>query len=172
MNEEQFWSIVEESRCAIDTDIRDGNMELQKRRLESLLRDRRPAEVLAFRDIFQALMARSWDFDLLGIAYILGKGCGDDHFDSFRAWLISMGRSAYETALASPESVEPMASAPGVEDIFFEEFMYVPGQVYAQATGKEAPNPDAPKAACSGRPWQSESELEQRFPDLYRRHLG
>jgi len=173
MTTHEFWAVIQQSRMAMRHDIRDGNMDLQEKQLEQLLLQRDPAEVLAFRDHFMTYMDRSYDYDLWAVAYILAEGvCSDDWFDYFRAWLISMGESAYEAALTDPAGVERLRRESRTEDIFFEQIMYVPGRVYQRKTGKPIPYADGGRIAMTGRQWQSDAEVREMFPDLYAKYLG
>jgi hypothetical protein len=46
-----------------------------------------------------------------------------------------MGRRVFEDAVSSAESLIRVVDAPGVEDVFFEEFRYVPARAYEALTG-------------------------------------
>ena len=88
----------------------------------------------------------------------------------FRNWLISMGRDVFAGALADPESLVGIARAPGVEDVFFEEFGSAPYSVLEER-GEESVSdletrdlllPEEPV----GEKWVEE-ELARRFPRLW-----
>lgn len=172
MNVEQFWKLIESSRSGFDPDRTDGNMEQQREGLRSLLLKLPPAEVLDFRNHLLERMTAAFHWDLWGAAYIIAGGCSDDGFTDFRSWLVSMGRRVFEAAVSDVESLVEVADAPGVEDVFFEEFQYVPAQVYEELTGREPPEytghfPVEP----AGESWsEDEGLLEQRFPKLWAKH--
>ena len=50
-----------------------------------------------------------------------------------------MGRRVFERAVADAESLADVADAPGVEYVFFEEFLYVSAQAYEESTGRRIP---------------------------------
>jgi hypothetical protein len=111
----------------------------------------------------------AFQWDLWGAAYLIGGGCSDDGFADFRNWLISMGRRVFEEAVSSADSLAQVVDAPGVEDVFFEEFSHVAAEAYEELTGRELPGetgrgPDVP----AGEEWSEEGEeLRKRLPRLW-----
>jgi hypothetical protein len=101
-----------------------------------------------------------------GAAYIIHGGCSDDAFWDFRAGLIALGRTRYESALARPDTLAAIPDV--VTRTLFEGFQYCPGQVIAEReivtkparhqTGKPA-----------GRTWKDDADLAARFPRLWKR---
>lgn len=169
MTIDQFWEIIELSRRRVVTGDPNGNMDRQLEDLRGLLSQRSSAEVLEFRDHFVRLMDQAYTWDLWGAAYVIAQGCSDDGFTDFRSWLISMGRIVFERSLADPESLVAAASAPEVEDVFFEGFAYIPESVYEAMTGREAPEYPSPRPSePRGEKWE-EGDLERRFPKLWRK---
>jgi uncharacterized protein DUF4240 len=172
MDAEQFWKIIESSRRGFEPDRVDGNMQQQLEELSRLLSKLPPEEIVGFRDQFLAQMDAAFHWDLWGAAYIIAGGCSDDGFVDFRSWLISMGRRVFEEAVSRAESLLDVADAPGIEDVFFEEFQYVPAQVYEELTGQELPPAPGPfRVEPAGEPWNGdEGELGRRFPGLLARY--
>jgi hypothetical protein len=167
-----FWAIVDESRNTFDPRRTDGNMEAQVDRFQELLAELTPAELMEFQREFETHMHRAYRWDLWGAAYVIEGGCSDDGFTDFRSWLISLGREAYESALRDPESLLDVAHAAGIEVASFEEFQYVPMQVYEAATDEEMPDTGVEHPAePAGEPWSEEGEdLAQRFPKLWEKY--
>lgn len=172
MDAAQFWKLIESSRRGFDPDRVDGNMQQQLEELRSLLSKLPPREIVGFRDHFLARMDAAFLWDLWGAAYIIAGGCSDDGFVDFRSWLISMGRRVFENAVSHAESLLEVADAPGIEDVFFEEFQYVPAQVYEKLTGQEIPPAPGPsRVEPAGEPWsEDEGNLARRFPRLLARY--
>lgn len=172
MNVDQFWKLIESSWSGFNPDRIDGNMEQQREELRRLLLKLPPEEVLDFRDHLLQQMEAAFHWDLWGAAYLIADGCSDDGFADFRSWLISMGRRVFEAAVSDAESLVEAADAPGVEDVFFEEFQYVPAQAYEALTGQEPPeyegrSPEEP----AGERWnEDERNLAQRLPRLWARY--
>jgi hypothetical protein len=172
MDIERFWKIIESSRHGMEPDSADGNMERQLDVLRRHLLELPPGEIVAFRDHLLECMHAAFQWDLWGAAYIIGDGCSDDGFTDFRGWLISMGKGIFERALADAESLVDVADAPGVEDVFFEEFLNVPAHAYEEVTGRDIPEytghfPSEP----AGKRWSEEGgELKRRFPRLWKKY--
>jgi hypothetical protein len=169
MHIEQFWAIIESSRRAVDLERVDGNTRRQAEELRKLLSRLSPEEIVDFSAHFQDRMAAAFQWDLWGVAYIVAGGCSEDGFADFRSWLISMGRRVFENAVSNAESLIHVVDAPGVEDVFFEEFRYVPVRAYEALTGCDFPpyageGPTAP----AGEKW-IEQELAHRFPVFWAR---
>jgi hypothetical protein len=170
MNIDQFWNLVAESRKDFRADRPDGNMDGQIYALRGLLMELPPAEVQSFNNHMHGLMVDAYAWNLWGAATVLGDGsCSDDSFTDFCSWLISMGRSRYEGALADPDSLADVVKDATVEVFFFEEFQYVPAQVFEEMTGKGVPEysvhyPEDPKGE---KEWETEEDLERLYPRLW-----
>ncbi|HYQ04670.1 MAG TPA: DUF4240 domain-containing protein [Polyangiaceae bacterium] len=169
MDTTRFWEIVAESRANFDPELADGNMDAQLERLQELLGELSPAEVLEFQRELDERMNAAYRWDLWGAAYLIEGGCSDDGFTDFRSWLISMGRDVYDAAVRDPETLVEVADADGVEATSFEEFQYVPSQVYEEKAGQEMPDtgvmhPEEP----AGEQWSEEGDdLSRLFPKLW-----
>ncbi len=172
MELDRFWSIIEESRSDFDPSrpntIRDGNMSAQLARLRTVLSQLEPCDLRAFSNRFSELHHSAYRWDLWAAGYIIEGGCSDDGFTDFRYWLISMGRTVFDAALADAESLAEVAFAPGIECTQFEEFGYVADQVLNEKeildddTGLMTfQHPNSPV----GDKWHYE-DLAARFPKL------
>jgi hypothetical protein len=172
MDLERFWKIVESSRSRFDPAWADGNMERQLEELRKLLLKLPPEEIVGFRDRLLELMDAAFHWDLWGAAYLIARGCSDDGFADFRGWLISMGQNVFERAVFDAESLVDVADAPGVEDVFFEEFLNVPARVYEEATGREIPAYTGHfRRVPAGDRWSEKGdELQRRFPGLWKKY--
>jgi hypothetical protein len=149
MMKKRFWDIIAASRSGFDPEDIDGSMDRQVARLHELLSALSVEEVRAFEKFFDERMAEAYSRPkrikhgrpldgLWAVAYNIGGGCSDDSFDDFRSWLISMGQEVYEAVLRSPEKVYEVVEKAGLEDeVFFEEFQYVPSRVLREKTGEE-----------------------------------
>jgi hypothetical protein len=170
----RFWKIVESSRSLMDPSRADGNMERQLEELRKLLLRLPVEEITGFRNRLLERMDAAFHWDLWGAAYIIAGGCSDDGFTDFRGWLISMGQSVFEQAVSDAESLVDVADAPGVEDVFFEEFLYVPARVYEEVTGREIPAYTGHlRSEPAGNRWSEEGdELMRRFPRLWGKYAS
>ncbi|WNG29536.1 DUF4240 domain-containing protein [Cystobacter fuscus] len=170
MNTEEFWAIIEFSRRVVDPERADGNARRQAEELWKQLSRLSPEEIVEFDAQFQDKMDAAFHWDLWGAAYLVAGGCSDDGFTDFRSWLISMGRRVFEDAVSNAESLLRVVDAPGVEDVFFEEFRYVPARAYEALTGRDFPvHKRAGPPAPAGEEW-GEQELAHRFPAFWARN--
>jgi hypothetical protein len=171
MDVNQFWQMIEQSRRRFDSSRRDGNMDIQCQELRALLLERTPDDVVAFDEEFGRRMAECYRADLWDAALVLGEGlCSDDWFDYFQRWLISMGRGVFERALRDPDSLADVAHAPGIEDVFFEDFGAVARSVYEEQTGEEeSPAEWHWPPLGGGRRAGSLDEIARRYPRIWAR---
>jgi hypothetical protein len=156
MTRDRFWDIIAASRKGFDAMDLEASMDRQVSRLHQLLSALSLDEVQAFGERFDECMAEAYsepkvivDMEpqdgLWAVAFDIGGGCGHDGFDDFRAWLISMGRDAFEAAVRDPRTVYDLVHrlVEDAEDleagdiIFFEEFQYVPSRVWREKTGED-----------------------------------
>jgi hypothetical protein len=149
MTKKRFWDIIAASRSEFDREDVYGSRARQVSRLHDLLSALSIEEVQAFAQFFADRLDEAYSKPqhivdgepqdgLWAVAFNIGGGCSDDMFHDFRNWLISMGKVAYEAALADPETVYDVASENGLEeDVFFEEFEYVASRVWREKTGQE-----------------------------------
>ncbi|MFP2913081.1 DUF4240 domain-containing protein [Pyxidicoccus sp. 3LFB2] len=162
MNEQRFWQLIDASRAAAGGARDMASAQEQAESLEELLTREPPADLLDFERMFSELMARSYDWNLWGAAYVLNGGCSDDGFDYFRAWLIGQGKKVFEAVLADPDSLGDYVD----DEVEAEDLLYVAGRAYEEQTGDELPSvtvdlPDEPR----GEEWEEE-DLPERFPRL------
>jgi uncharacterized protein DUF4240 len=167
MTMDEFWAIIDKSRAGWDDQRRDGNQRQQLHDLKELLSQLLPEEVVGFERHLERMFHRAYRWDLWHAAFLVGDGCSDDGFMDFRGWLISMGRPNYERALAAVESLAEIATAPGVECVFFEGFTAVPLEVYEKQTGKELDVKPQPSRPAGRR--VPEAQFPTRFPKLWRK---
>jgi hypothetical protein len=164
MDDDRFWSLIAAARDAAGDDVED-----RVSGLEQVLLSHDPDEVLEFQHKYDELLARAFNWDLWGAAFLMNGGCSDDGFRYFRDWLISEGEAAYEAALADPDS---LADVDQDEDFELEAFGYVAGEVYEQMTDTEMPHGRSVEPATpAGREW-SEDELPGLFPRLARKYAA
>ena len=171
MTEDDFWQIVERTRP--DDKPLDEIEEEHDRQAEALrveLGKLQPQQVADFDRLYDRLHRAGYTWDLWGVAYIAHGGCSDDSFEYFRNWLISRGRVAYETAMRDADSLFDVVPLPkDDEEVDFEAFWYVAGDVYKAKTGKEIerePLEDRGSAAPpmpAGERW-TEDDIDRRFP--------
>jgi len=155
----QFWNLIEKIHVASGGDM-DKKCEL----LDAELRRMSLDEVRSFHAHFYECQDRAYSWELWAAAYIIGGGCSDDKLSDFRSTLISMGRQAFERALADPQSLADIDYDAEVAD--YKGYQYVPSQVERDLSGgqdfpRSRPHPKDP----SGTIWD-EDKVAELFPRL------
>ena len=131
MDEQTFWAIID--RTAVHEADPDRQTEALRAELEGLTAD----EVVAFRNAFEAQLARAYTWDLWAVAYVAHGGASDDGFEYFRRWMVSKGRAAFEHLVAQPDDLPDMLVAEVEGVLEFEEILYVTDEVWAGKTGQD-----------------------------------
>jgi hypothetical protein len=159
VDENQFWTIIEESR--------DESPDEQNEKLAKILNRLEVAELVEFDRIFEDLLYKSESWDILGAACVLNGGCTDDRFEYFRRALIGAGRERFEAALRDPDSLADWAKPYKFEN---EEIKYVAYLIYQEKTGgaEFPPHAPLPPGEFSGEPLsENGDDLGRRFPKLW-----
>jgi hypothetical protein len=162
MDEASFWALMAQTRGDADND--SGR---QSELLEERLRKLPPQQIVAFQRLRHRLEERAYTWDLWGAAYVIEDGCSDDCFRDFRAYLISLGRGTYESALRDPDSLASLVQ--DAETGGWENADSVAGDAYESATGEDIPAEDSDLSGDPrGQPWDDESQetLMRRYPRL------
>lgn len=131
MEEHQFWQIVEASLQNTDSEKAQEAYLVQTLKVLSL------EEIIGFKLRTNKLLAKSFTSELWCAGYILNGGCSDDGFEYFRNWLISRGRTLFESAIINPDILVSEINSEE-EEFEFESFWYVALEAFEQKTGKEA----------------------------------
>lgn len=134
MNEAAFWALIDQSLIC----MQQGRYQIDC--LEGLLMQLQPGEVADFRRHTDRLVQRAERGELWAAGTLLNGGHGsDDGFLYFRAWLVSCGKAVYYRALESPDSLAEvdveLDDESGAPDAEFEDFLYLPVDVYEKITG-------------------------------------
>lgn len=169
MNNIKFWEIIDVA-CQSDQRLTDK----WNQRLQTELQKLPPGEIIAWNQIFDQLAAKAYTVDLWGAAYLINGGASDDGFYYFRCWLIGMGQSIYDTALANPDSLADVAA----DGIFAEAEIYAAAHLaWMAVTGKTYRDPYPARneeTAIVGENWDfdDEAEARRRLPRLAVKFLG
>ena len=158
MEPDEFWDLIERSRIDVN------GCEDQAEKLTQLLVKYTPDEVLEFEKRFWFYLKEAYRWDLLGVAYLINGGCSDDAFQYFCCWLIGQGRTVYEGALLSPETIGDYVSGEEGE-VGCEDLLGSAAHAFEKLTGDfPFTSLDMP-SALSGEKWREE-DLEDLFPTL------
>jgi uncharacterized protein DUF4240 len=112
--------------------------------LLELLTQLSAAEIAAFDNIFEDVRATAESQDVVNAAVLIEHGfLGDDSFDDFRAGLVALGRTAFERAVAAPDTladhplVREIAAAHDPRWLGREDMLFVASHAYAIVTGED-----------------------------------
>jgi hypothetical protein len=157
-----FWGLIAETRGAAGKDT-GAQSELLRDRLSKLS----PSKIIEFEGWWQTLDRRLYTWDVWGAAYIIEDGCSDDCFRDFRAYVILLGKDAFNRAVKNPDSLAGEVSDSETGD--WEGADNVAPDAYSTATDTDFPT-DTPD--LSGNPrgtrW-SDGQLQalmRRYPQL------
>ncbi|MFC4424867.1 DUF4240 domain-containing protein [Deinococcus navajonensis] len=161
-----FWPLIDRARTSSGEDLAGFSDALRE-----LLRAQSNEQIAAFDDQLGRLMDRAYTWPLWGAAYVINRGCSDDSFAYFRAWLVAQGETVFEQALKDPDSLAELPLVLNDGETELESLLSLAWSLYEErtgqyppATGEEQPVPDP-----SGRRWD-EDDLATLFPNLTARY--
>jgi hypothetical protein len=156
-----FWRLTDGTRRAAGDDT-GRRSELLKDRLTQLT----PQAIVDFARTRHRLDQSLYTWSMWGAATVIEDGCSDDCFRDFRAYVISLGRGAYERALRNPDSLASVAQ--DAESGDWENADNVAPDAYSSVTGHDFPLDDSDLSGrLGGTPVSmSEAALRQRYPRL------
>lgn len=152
MDETRFWSLIDASLLGAPS------QEAQEIKLAAALQALSADEIVAFERIFAQQMRKSYSWDLWAAAYIINGGASDDGFEYFRRWLISRGRTVFESAMRDPDSLAALIPATQSEPAEFESFSYVAASAWKSKTGVD------PFTATGDVGYFSEEDIRAMIP--------
>lgn len=168
MTHDQFWQIIADT-CRSDP----HSAEEWGTRLTDALAELSAEDIIEWNHIFDELAKQAYRTDLWAAAYHMNGGASDDGFYYFRCWLIGMGKTIYENAIADADSLADVASS-----AWFTEGIDAEAEIYAAAhlawmrvTGNDY-NADYParneSADLIGEIWDCDdnTEMQKRLPRL------
>ncbi|MFC3985545.1 MULTISPECIES: DUF4240 domain-containing protein [Streptosporangium] len=128
MDQDDFWATIERAR-ALGGPLHEA--------LETVLADMPAEAVVDYSQHYDEHGAALHRWDVWAAAYLIGGGCSDDSFMDFRAGVIAQGRECHRIALTGPDRLAdlPLVLAGDGEDLFYEDFVYVPANAYRRLTG-------------------------------------
>jgi hypothetical protein len=161
----RFWKLIDKSRIDMD----EGDVESQIERLQDLLEEWEPEDIVTFHRGFSEAVRNAYRWDLWGAAYLINGGCDEDEFDYFLGWLIAQGRDYYLAALDDPQAAGDRFEEDQAQQC--EEIWSVAAKAYESRTGRTDFYDVAPpnlRLTPQGEEW-AVSDLAFLFPRLARR---
>lgn len=173
MTEDQFWRLLDMAHYKGD------DWEEQLGWLVGKLARKPVQDIIRFDLHFNQQYYKSYVSDLWTAAFIIMGGCSDDSFDYFRAWLLYLGKEAYEKAIRDPESIIPYLEELEENVPEFEDLLYAASLAFGEKTGLDQETYLDLYRKLSGDDYEQpdlnvdwkeddEEELSQKFPLLWR----
>ncbi|MDR2222747.1 MAG: DUF4240 domain-containing protein [Flavobacteriaceae bacterium] len=128
MGEEQYWNIIAASLA--NSDDQSEQYAYIVKALDKLSLE----EIIGFSLTTSHLTNEIYTSHMWCAGYIMNGGCSDDGFIDFRNWVVSRGKEVYYAAKAKPDSLINEVDVAEDEYAGFEEFGYVAGTVFENAT--------------------------------------
>lgn len=156
IDDKVFWELIDSNRQK--SEDKGDFLEL----LSSQLEEFKPTEIRRFERIFQTKFQELNRWDLWALAYIVRRGCGDDAFDYFKAWVISKGQKAFEIIkdFKVPDLKRLFDEEPQLEDM-----LYLTEKVFENKTGELMSPIRVKKQKLIGKKW-NEDKIDIEFPEL------
>lgn len=156
IDETLFWQLIDDYR-----NISDDKFDFIEK-LSSKLEEFKPSEIRKFERIFRTKYEELNLGQLWALAYIVRRGCGEDAFDYFKAWVISKGQNAFNSI--SKMQLKELKKYFD-EDPQLEEMLYLAEKVYEFKTGEFMTPVRVKKNKLKKLNWTEET-LETDFPEL------
>jgi Protein of unknown function (DUF4240) len=164
MEPADFWALI--ATCSSDLDPQDKQRTAKAlAALEPLLGALKPDAVVAFGNLLGERLAAAFTADVWGAAHIINRGCNDDEFEYFRAWLVLQGQEVFERAVRVPDSLAEYKFAGRCNA---EELLHLPATVYNELTGElDYTDRVAPAdGELVGELWSDDKDLVKLLPAL------
>ncbi|WP_344498345.1 DUF4240 domain-containing protein [Dactylosporangium maewongense] len=173
----EWWGLIEEARaaCGSSAGDRDSADDPLPGEVLSRVAALPPSSIVAFGRCFSSVFDSAFLAPLWAAAYLIEGGCGDDGFMDFRAGLMLQGRSAFDAAVAAPDSladlpvVQRMATT-GKGWLGCEAMLYVARTAYTRSTGSPSGYDEALATRSPTRPspargerWDLEDDEQMRL---------
>ena len=173
MELDAFWAVIAWARKGVDgPETSDGVEEVAERVAERLV-ELGPEAAVAFTLRYDQLEDESYTWALWGAAYLMKGGCSDDAFDYFRGWLVAQGRTAWERAVADPDSLADLALDPDDDFLECEDMLSVGDAAFDDEedfyAALDAARPDKGEREPElGESWDfdDDAEMRRRYPRL------
>jgi len=164
MNEEQFWSIIEEVKESARNDY-----ERQYQNLAERLHNLNPQQIILFANRFRSFRGQSNNWKLWGAIYIIQGGCDEYSFKIFREWVIGQGEDFYYRVVKDPETLAELEKEFIEETSEFEGLELISSKVFKELTGQEMPYLFQEGHDTVGNKWE-DGELTYLFPKIYTKY--
>lgn len=154
IEEPLFWELIQQARTstAEDTEFIET--------LRSKLADFSVNQLPAFQGHLERAARALHTWDHWALAYFVRGGCGNDAFDYFKYWCVSLGQEKYAKLLRF-QIADISELKLGMQQL--EELAYVAPELYEERTEKTFPHPRLGKLEITGQPW-TEDTVRSTYP--------
>lgn len=158
IDENVFWELIKLNR-----EKSEDKFEFIEN-LSNQLEEFKPTEIKRFERTFLSKYNELHRWEIWALAYIVRRGCGDDAFDYFKAWVISKGQETFEDIknLNVSELKKHFDEDPQLEEMFS-----LVENVYENKTGELMSSVRVKKQKLTGKEWKEEN-LEKDFPEIWK----
>jgi hypothetical protein len=158
IDEKLFWELI-----ILNREKSDDKIDFIEK-LSNQLEEFKPTEIKRFERTFLTKYQELNRWEIWALAYIVRRGCGDDAFDYFKAWVISKGQKTFEDikSLKISELKQHFDEDPQLEEMFS-----LAENVYENKTGELMSPVRVKKQKLSGKEW-NEDNLEKEFPEIWK----
>lgn len=168
MTKKTFWQLI-------NTSLQKSNLERQANYLVKELSKLSKKDLASFENIYNRFDNACYTWNLWAAAYTIHRGCSDDSFTDFRAWLIARGEIVYTKALVSSDSLSALSRKKLEQSKNGEYFLFLASKVYGDVYHKNIADDKNIKSfkiktTPSGREWEEGNikALEKINPTLFR----
>ena len=171
MNEEKFWSIIEEHKNEDDDDF--------IKNIKNELRNYSESDLVEFEMILRKKIIEADNFNVMIPLKIIEGYVSDDSYLYFICWLISKWKKVYNETILNPDYLADLIDIN--TEAYLEDLLYVSTEIYADKTKKEEDD-SFPRNVCidkwidydstllintKGEDW-TEEDLPTRAPKLFK----
>ncbi|KGL59085.1 DUF4240 domain-containing protein [Polaribacter sp. Hel1_85] len=158
IDEKVFWELIN-----INREKSEDKIDFIEK-LSNQLKEFKPSEIKRFERTFLTKYQELNRWEIWALVYIARRGCGDDAFDYFKAWVISKGQKAFENikGLKISELKQYFDEDPQLEEMFS-----LAENVYENKTGELMTPVRVKKQKLSGKEWKEEN-LEKEFSEIWK----
>ena len=165
MDETLFWQIIEEAGSP-DQYSPEEQCDQISDRLASLSK----ADLIAFENVRQDLLAKAYTWPMLKACFIVLSYVSDDVFEDFRLWVMLNGKTRFFETIENPDVMADYIDVEDpIEEISGEPLLFVVEDAWEgdfEEIEKEVEYPELPDIACE---WPPKLHLQREFPSLFKR---
>ncbi len=157
IDEKLFWELITISRE--ESEDKFEFIEILTDKLSAF----KPNEIRKFARIFETKFQELNTWDNWAFVYIVRRGCGDNEFDYFKAWVISKGQETFNKVKEFQQ--KDFKELIGLDDPQLEEMLYLAEEAYELKTSELMTPIRVKKQNISGTKWTEEKVCEI-FPEI------